>query len=101
MRRSFGQSLADSLQRLDPESALRLRLFTFKLLAVAAFTMALSMPRGYPALPMLSVFCLWQSIFAALTAAFWRQKLAARSLTAWDETAAFIAIALLARLVGP
>jgi hypothetical protein len=54
--------------------------------------------RGYPGLGLVSAFCLWQGIFAAGAAVFRHDKLGAFYLTAWDESAAFIAIALLARL---
>jgi hypothetical protein len=44
--------------------------------------------------------CLWQGIFAALAALFRRYKFGAFALTAWNESAAFIAIALLARFAN-
>jgi hypothetical protein len=100
MRKIFGEALGASLQRLDPESGLRLRIFTFKLLVVVTVALALAVPRGYPVLGMVWVFCLWQGVFAALAGAFGRQKFAALSLTAWDESAAFIALALMARFAS-
>lgn len=100
MRKIFGEALGASLQRLDPESGLRLRIFTFKLLVVVTVALALAVPRGYPVLGMVWVFCLWQGVFAALAGAFGRQKFAALSLTAWDELAAFIALALMARFAS-
>jgi hypothetical protein len=52
--------------------------------------------RGYPGLGLVSAFCFWKGIFAAAAAVFRHDKLGA--CYAWDESAAFIAIALLARL---
>jgi hypothetical protein len=100
MIRIFGEPLGSTLQRLDQESRLRIRIFTLKLLVVVTVAVALPLPRGYPLFTMVSVFALWQGIFAALAALFRRHKPGALSLTAWDEAAAFIAIALLARFVG-
>jgi hypothetical protein len=100
MRKIFGQSLMASLQQLDRESALRIRIFTWKLMVVVGVAMALAVPRGYPILAMIWVFALWQGVFTALAAAFRRQRFCALFLTAWDEAAAFIAIALLARLAS-
>jgi hypothetical protein len=100
MRRIFGQSLDAALQRLDQESCLRIRIFAFKLLVVVTVALALAAPRGYPVFAMVWVFCLWQGFFAALAAVFRHHKLGALSLTAWDESAAFIAIALLARFAN-
>jgi hypothetical protein len=98
VRKISGQSLNAALQKLGPESSLRIRIFTFKLTVVVTVAMALAVPRGYPIMAAIWAFALWQGIFAALAAAFRRQEFGARSLTEWDEAAAFIAIALLARL---
>jgi hypothetical protein len=94
------KSLAASLQRLDSESRQRIPIFTLKLLVLGWAAAILAALRGYPGLPLVSAFCLWQAIFAAIAALFHRDKLDAVYLTAWDESAAFIAIALLARFVG-
>jgi hypothetical protein len=48
MRRMSGESLGAALQRLDPESGLRVRIITFKLLAVVSIALALVVRRGYP-----------------------------------------------------
>jgi hypothetical protein len=94
------KTLGESLQRLDQESRLRIRIFTFKLLVVVTMALALAVPRGYPALPLVSLFCLWQGVFAALTAILSRHKVAAGCLTGWDEAAAFVALWLLTRSIG-
>jgi hypothetical protein len=91
------KSLATSLQRLDSESRLRIRIFILKLLVLGWAAAIMAGLRGYPALVLCSIFCLWQGIFAVLAGVFRRDKLGAFYLTAWDESAAFIAIALLAR----
>jgi hypothetical protein len=65
---------------------------------VGSAAAALGRPGGYPTL--VAAFCLWQGIFAALAAVFRRDKHGAPCLTAWDEAAAFIALALLTRIVG-
>jgi hypothetical protein len=98
MRKILHEAMGSPLQRLDQESRLRIRMFTIKLLMAVTVALALAAPRHYPILAMVWVFCLWQGIFAALAAVFGRHRLRALSLTAWDESAAFVAIALLARL---
>jgi hypothetical protein len=89
---------AISLRVLHPESRLRLRIFTFKLLVLIPMSAALALQRGYPVLNAVCFFCFWNSIFAGLAALFQQQKYNAKFLTAWDEMAAFLALALLTRL---
>jgi hypothetical protein len=90
---------ATSLRMLHPESRLRLRIFSFKLLVLIPVSGVLAVQRGYPVLNTICFFCFWNSIFAGLAALFRQQKYGAQFLTAWDEMAAFLALALLTRLV--
>jgi hypothetical protein len=94
------KTLDVSLHKLDPASRLRVRIFTFKLVVVLVTASALAAPGSYQVLPIVSVFCLWQAMFAALAAVFWRHQFDAPCLTAWDEAAAFAALALLARFIA-
>jgi hypothetical protein len=91
-------SFAISLRVLHPESRLRLRIFSFKLLVLIPMSTALALQRGYPVLNTVCFFCFWNSIFAGLAELFQQQKYNAKFLTAWDEMAAFLALALLTRL---
>jgi hypothetical protein len=93
-------SVAPSLLTLHPESRLRLGIFSFKLLFLIPVSAMLAVQQGYPLLHTISFFCVWNSIFTGLAALVRRQRYRAEFLTAWDETAAFLALALLTRLVG-
>lgn len=90
---------AISLRMLHPESRLRLRIFSFKLLVLVPVSAVLVVQPGYPVLNTICFFCFWNSIFAGLAALFRQQKYGAEFLTAWDEMAALLALALLTRLV--
>ena len=56
--------------------------------------------RNYPPLGTLSSLCVCYSVLAGLVALFQRHKHNASFLTAWDEMAAFLGLALLTRLVA-
>ena len=95
-----GSVVGTSFRRtLDAESRLRLQIFSFKLLALIPLSAALAIHRGFPLLATIGFFCFWNSIFAGLAAMLRWQRFGAPFLTAWDETAAFLAIALLTRLL--
>jgi hypothetical protein len=94
MPADIGSSLA-----LDHTSRLRLRVFTFKLLILVLFAVALASQPNYPLLGTMSFFCFWQSAFAGMAALFQRHNLNAASLTAWDEMAAFLGLSVLMHLV--
>jgi len=88
-----------SLLALDQTSRLRLQIFTFKLLILVLFSVALASQHDYPLLGTMSFLCFWQSAFAGLAALLQRHKLSAAFLTAWDEMAAFLALTVLMHLV--
>jgi hypothetical protein len=85
---------------LDPESRGRLQIFTFKLLGVIPFSMVIAAQDAVPPLQIFAFCCFWHATFAGLAALVRRQHWRAVHLTAWDETAAFSAIALLVRFIG-
>jgi hypothetical protein len=58
------------------------------------------MPRGYSPFKVRAFFCGWQRLFAAAAALFQRQQLDSSRPSGWDEMAAFMGIAELARLVA-
>ena len=89
-----------SLHRLDATSRRRVWMFLVKLSVVVPAALLFAVPHDYPPLRALAFFCGCQSLFSALTALFQRQRCDAAFLTAWDETAAFLAVAELARLAG-
>lgn len=92
--------VAQSLASLDQVSLLRLRIFGRKLLLVILFAVVFAASRGYPLAGALALFCGWNFVFAALMAMFERRGLDPYSLTAWDETVAFLGLAALMRFVG-
>jgi hypothetical protein len=85
---------------LDPESRRRLRIFTFKLLVVVSFSIMIAAEHRTSLLQVLWFFCFWHAAFSGLAALVCRHDWRAAWLTAWDEMAAFSAIALLARLIA-
>ena len=85
--------------QLDRASRLRLQIFAFKLLLVVPVSVALASLRNYPLLGTVSFFCFWHSVLVGMAALLQRHKLNAAFLTAWDETAAFLGLAVLMRLV--
>jgi hypothetical protein len=84
---------------LDQVSGLRLRIFAFKVLIIIPVSVALAANRQYPMLGTVAFFCTWNSIFSALAALLQRHRHNAASLTAWDETAAFLGLATLTHLL--
>ena len=92
--------IAQSLSSLDQTSWLQLRIFGRKLLLVILFAVAFATSRGYPIAGALALFCGWNFVFATLMALFERRGLDPYSLTAWDETVAFLGLAALMRFVG-
>jgi hypothetical protein len=95
----FDGIIAQSLSSLDQASWLRLRIFGLRLLLVILFAVTFAASRGYPLAGALALFCGWNFVFAILLALFERRRLDPHSLTAWDETAAFLGLAALMRLV--
>jgi hypothetical protein len=94
MPADIGSSLA-----LDQTSRLRLRIFAFKLLILVLCAVTLASQPNYRLLGTMSFFCFWQCAFAGMAALLQRHNLNAASLTAWDELAAFLGLAVLAHLV--
>lgn len=92
--------IAQSLASLDQASWQRLRIFGCKLTLVVLFAIAFAAPHGYPLAGALAFFFGWQAAFAAFQALLQRHTMNAKSLTAWDETIAFLGLAELMRLVG-
>jgi hypothetical protein len=86
------------LGALDPASRARLRLFAFKLLIVAVFSLAYTQS-GVPFCRAMSLLCLWYSFFAGAAALFRRERIGATSLNGWDEMLAFDGLALLAEFL--
>ena len=87
------------LSEIDPGSGLRLRFFALKVLVLIPISVAFAVSRNYPVAETAGFFCAWNAIFAGLAALFQGQRYNALSLTAWDEMAAFVAIACLMRAV--
>jgi hypothetical protein len=83
---------------LDQASRLRLRIFAFKLLIPIPVLVAVTSQRNLPLLEAFSSLCFWNGVFAGSAAAFQHHKLNAAFLTAWDEMAAFLGLAVLMRL---
>jgi hypothetical protein len=100
MMKAIDGSIARSLAALDQQSRLRIRIFTFKLLILVPISVAFATHRDSSLLGTMSFFCLWHSIFAGFAALLQHHKQNAVFLTAWDEMAAFLALAVLMRLVG-
>ena len=88
------------LSALDASSRRRFRFFAVKLAATGFFAIMLCTVNGYPLLGSLTCLCAWQSLFVASIALVQRQSPQSGALTGWDESAAFLGIATLVRLVG-
>src|SRR5215831_17867154 len=84
---------------LDQASLLRLRIFGFKLAIIVPVSVALALHHNYPLLATISFLCFWHSVFAGITAAAQSHRQDAAFLTAWDEMAAFLGLALLMRII--
>jgi hypothetical protein len=78
----------------------RIRIFIIKLSIVIMVAVVFGASRGYPPLGAIAFFCGWQSVFAAAAALFQRHRLDADFVSAWDEMAAFLGVAELARLIA-
>ena len=91
--------IVHSLIMLDPATRLRIRIFSIKLLTVIPLSVAFATHRNYPLLGTMSFFCSWNGAFAGFAALFQHHKYNAAFLTAWDEMAAFLALAVLMRVV--
>ena len=85
---------------LDRASQLRLQSFAFKILLIVPISMAFAAQRQVPLLGAAAYFCVWYSVFSGLAALVQRHKWSAGCLTAWDEMAAFLGLALAARFLG-
>jgi hypothetical protein len=88
------------IMAFDAASRLRLQSFAFKLLLVIPVSIAFAAERNYPILGALAYFCSWYSLFCGLAAIAQRQNVNAGFLTAWDELAAFLGVAVAARFLG-
>ena len=77
-----------------------MQIFTVKLLVMILMATAFAVSRGCPPFRALALFCGWQSVFASAAALFHRHRFDAGFLTAWDEMAAFLGVAELARLIA-
>jgi hypothetical protein len=99
MKRQGAVIVASPSRLLLPRSRLRLQIFFFKLLLLIPVSVFLASHRGLPLLATITFFFGWNSIFASLAALVQRQRCGAAFLTAWDEAAAFLALALLARVL--
>jgi hypothetical protein len=84
---------------LDQASLLRLRIFGFKLAIIVPVSVALALHHNYPLLATISFLCFWHSVFAGIAASVQSHRQNAAFLTAWDEMAAFLGLAVLMRIV--
>jgi hypothetical protein len=82
----------------DSASRQRLRIFAFKLLLVIPFSVILARHRDFSLPATLWFFFCWHAAFSGLAGLLQRHRPGAATLTAWDEVAAFIGLAALARL---
>ena len=89
-----------SLATLDPASRLRVRIFSLKLLTAIPISVVLATHQNYPVLAAMSFIFFWNSVFAGFAALFQGHRYNAAFLTAWDEMAAFLALAVLTRTIG-
>ena len=84
---------------LDQASLLRLRIFGFKLAIIVPVSVALALNHNYPLLATISFLCFWHGVFAGIAASVQSHRKNAAFLTAWDEMAAFLGLAVLMRIV--
>jgi len=95
-----GSLFARSPLAPDAASWWRIRIFIVKLSIVILVAIAFGGSRGYPPLRAVAFFCGWQSVFAGAAALFQHHRLDAGFVSAWDEMAAFLGVAELARLIA-
>ena len=88
------------VQTLDPVSRRRLEIFAFKLLMLGPIAIAFANHQHLSIIAAAGYFCSWYVLFSFIAALIQRHKLNATVLTAWDEAAGFLGIALAARLMG-
>jgi hypothetical protein len=93
-------STAEATAKTRKLSERRLHAFAFKVLLLIPISVAFAASRNVPAFNAAAFFCGWYSSFAGLAAAVQRHRLNAAYLTAWDEMAAFMGLAAIARLIG-
>jgi len=86
------------LSSLDGASRQRLRIFAFKLVLVIPFSVILARHRDFSLPATLWFFLCWHAAFSGLAGLLQRHRPGATTLTAWDEMAAFVGLAALARL---
>jgi hypothetical protein len=77
-----------------------MRIFGVKLLTAIPISVVFATQRNYPLFGTMSFFLFWNSIFAGFAALLQSHRYNAAFLTAWDEMAAFLALALLTRIIG-
>jgi len=100
MQEADGRGATGWAGKISHASRLRLQSFALKLLLVILFSVAFAAQRHDPLLGAFAYFCFWCALFSALAALAQRHKLSATSLSAWDEMAAFLGIALIARFTA-
>jgi hypothetical protein len=100
MQKVATDRVGPDLGSLDPTSRRRIRVFAVKLLLVTPVSVALATQLGYPLFGTVSYLCLWHSFFCGVVGLFRRDRHGAAVLTAWDEMAAFLAIAILTHWLG-
>ena len=88
------------LATLDQTSRMRVRIFSLKLLTAIFVSAVFATQRNYLLFGTISFFLFWNSVFAGFAALFQSHRYNAAFLTAWDEMAAFLALALLTRCIG-
>jgi hypothetical protein len=84
----------------DAESRLRLRGFAFKLFLIVPVSIVFAARHQGPVLGAIAYFCLWYGLFSGFFAIIRQEKIDPTVLTAWDEMAAFIALAFAARFAA-
>ena|ERR1700722_18565533 len=95
-----GHRRANSAKKLDATSKLRIRAFAFKILLVIPVAVVFALQHQVTVFRALGYFCFWFSLFSGVAALVQRHKSDAASLTAWDEMAAFLGLALVASFLG-
>ncbi|HUI34736.1 MAG TPA: hypothetical protein VLX67_04310 [Stellaceae bacterium] len=86
-------------QTLDPVSRRRLAIFVFKLLMLGPIAVAFASQQHFSIIAAAGYFCSWYVLFSFIAALIQRHKLNAAVLTAWDEAAGFLGIALASHLL--